>query len=87
MSDELKPCPFCGGKAGEAMWRGHVGCLNELCGAHHANLPIAAWNTRRDAAQVREECARVADGWGKPGTNARLVGEAIAPAIGEGKGE
>ena len=43
---ELRECPFCGGPAGEAMWRNHVGCLNADCAAHHANVPIAAWNRR-----------------------------------------
>ena len=46
MSEELKPCPFCGGPASEAMWPGHVGCLNSDCGAYKANLSIAAWNRR-----------------------------------------
>jgi hypothetical protein len=50
---DLLPCPFCGGKAGEARWPMHVGCLNEQCGAFAANLTVAQWNTR--AAHEPEE--------------------------------
>jgi ribosomal protein L37AE/L43A len=63
MSDELKPCPLCQSRNvvevrnGTSILPNHAQC--EDCGCT-ARMP--AWNTRHDtAAQVREECARVAD--------------------------
>jgi hypothetical protein len=44
--ETLKSCPFCGGEAREFMWKDHIGCSNDKCGAYMANLSIAVWNTR-----------------------------------------
>ena len=62
-TEKLEPCPFCGAAASEFMWRGHVGCADEKCGAHAANLPVAQWNRRAlpSRSDVLEEAARVAD--------------------------
>lgn len=63
MSEELKPCPFCGGK-GSLAWdwlscQRHydfIRCQN--CGARTGDFlcdkdkAIAAWNTRPDSAQL-----------------------------------
>ena len=78
MSDELKPCPFCGGKA---EWReeqdprhpdepwGLIAKHTENCFLSVFNnweeMPTA-WNTRAQqttAEAVREACAKVADSW------------------------
>ena len=65
MSDDLKPCPFCGG---EAEWKsGGPGCAWVSCKKCPAetgdgSIPriIAAWNRRADTAEVIALRARVA---------------------------
>ena len=63
MSDELKPCPFCGGKA-----RYRTGCGVE-CSVCFANIVdarrlresvCAKWNRRSDAAALSEAQATIA---------------------------
>lgn len=64
MSEDLKPCPHCGGEARiyehVNKWFGetwHVECLEEYCGCctcHHeteANA-VRVWNTRTDMADA-----------------------------------
>lgn len=71
MSDELKPlrCPFCG--VNPHVFVDDPGNIRIFCSCEHTPkiqrpadqraAAIAAWNRRADAAQVREECARVAE--------------------------
>ena len=57
MTDELKPCPFCGGEAaciedGSHSTAWEIGCYNGQCAAEPSvweprkEMAIAAWNTR-----------------------------------------
>jgi len=55
MSDELKPCPFCGGEdveivehCGEFGWSYTVECLDCDCNAKQLekSYAVAAWNRR-----------------------------------------
>ena len=54
MSDELKPCPFCGGPAGPATKRAtafpsrrwKVACADSSCGAHYGYWHPNEWNHR-----------------------------------------
>ena len=54
MSEELKPCPFCGGdvEIAEGMNEAWVSCSNKQCGMGASGMfstrkkAIAAWNTR-----------------------------------------
>ena len=57
MSDELKPCPFCGGEASSEFFTQQSGwsIFCDGCHASAATLPakseaIAAWNTRPPSA-------------------------------------
>lgn len=65
MAEELKPCPFCGGKAeihsDGAFWKFHVECANVKCGGTTGTVPtktvasaIKAWNTRAGEGKVEE---------------------------------
>lgn len=64
MSNELKPCPFCGGEAELRKWRRwldfqKVMCINRDCIIYHADdkwykteaEAIEAWNRRANDAQ------------------------------------
>lgn len=64
MSEELKPCPFCGGEGNVierinpmSKWRWSVDCTTTTCGmsgpveANKADA-IAAWNTRTTDARI-----------------------------------
>lgn len=65
MTDELKPCPFCGGNprvfSHNNEWIGrtwHIECLDDNCGCgtcHHDSAEIAAtvWNRRIDEGMKR----------------------------------
>jgi len=66
MTDELKPCPFCGGEAAcieETAWV--IGCFNGQCAAAPSvwepskEMAIAAWNTRADLAATPLDDPRV----------------------------
>lgn len=88
MSD-LKPCPFCGGRAEKEghddLPLGRVKCRN--CQIHtmwYANIDDAAsvWNTRADSAALaaavqaeREACARVAEETGSKRADAASFNE------------
>ena len=48
MTDELKPCPFCGGEAHMPYYGDRVEC-RECKGSV---MTIAAWNTRADDARI-----------------------------------
>jgi hypothetical protein len=58
MSDqELKPCPFCGGRASviNAMWEYWVICRNCRCtteGPPAKGTAIYSWNTRADSEEI-----------------------------------
>ena len=80
MSEELKPCPFCGGKAKVeilGVWENgdtgyNVNCRNKGCPVMpdtkcflSAEKAIAAWNTRADRTCKMEQVA-----W--PGDSATL---------------
>ena len=70
MSDDLKQCPFCGGKASKTPDPNHstgweVGCFSEKCDlepyvwAVHLETAVMQWNTRADADRMEElECER-----------------------------
>lgn len=60
MSDELKPCPFCGGEpqwqwhSGDALWIectscGAIGPQHENSTGENQDETLSAWNTRTDA--------------------------------------
>ena len=55
MSDELKPCPFCGGKAIIIYWDGSktysVGCVNTFV-CHGGTHTSKAYRTEQEAAQA-----------------------------------
>lgn len=59
---ELKPCPFCGGKAVPMpvsfATEQHVACRNRECYAARAEVPAREWNSRpvedRKDALIRE---------------------------------
>lgn len=71
MSEELKPCPFCGGEAVACGSLAHppmnyVRCVN--CGSRSDAMPgikaRAAWNTRPDTARCERleqalECSKI----------------------------
>ena len=56
MSEEIKPCPFCGSEAVIGAWYEYgepfIECSNPRCGAHielySSDLNIRAWNRRVD---------------------------------------
>ena len=54
---ELKPCPFCGGKA--YIERGHIECTNPFCGASvEFSFPgkeREAWNSRTPVEKLEAE--------------------------------
>lgn len=61
MSEELKPCPFCGGEAaciedGSHSTAWEIGCYNGQCAAEPSvweprkEVAITAWNTRANLA-------------------------------------
>ena len=63
MSDDLKPCPFCKGKAIKIPDANHstgweVGCFSEKCDvephvwADHLETAMMQWNTRADADRI-----------------------------------
>ena len=62
MSDELKPCPFCGETLLLKLHYGHtfnyVECKS--CGAYGPNEPDNAWNTRTDAITSPDALIRAA---------------------------
>lgn len=70
MCSDLKPCPFCGGPAGEILGRGDsaICCEDPSClGYHHEqdeqggwnhDLSAEAWNTRASYTQAEMEAAR-----------------------------
>ena len=84
MSDELKPCPFCGGEAhthhamGEVWHHCHCGSLDM-----HRTLGAAteAWNRRtlRDEEGLRDVIARIGicDGWRPDGPCADAIIAAV----------
>ena len=49
MSDELKPCPFCGGEAEITKW--HEGYFVE-CKAHHCGGTIGAYKTEEETIEA-----------------------------------
>lgn len=58
MSEELKPCPFCGGKVDPTGWLtgyGETGPECEECGATAPTLEI--WNNRPRVAELEAELA------------------------------
>ncbi len=71
MSDQLKPCPFCGGKA--ELWRAHaertawIACMSKcsvlVSNEHKTDAEaIAAWNHREiPAAQPSPDVAELVD--------------------------
>lgn len=76
MSNELKPCPFCGGEAQYSEEsRFHISwvyCSNCGAASGYRNTEaeaIAAWNTRADEAP---ECEQEEFGWGTEGDHARV---------------
>lgn len=44
MSEELKPCPFCGSPA--ELIKKYVACSSTQCNAYETHIPIDEWNTR-----------------------------------------
>ena len=55
MSEESRPCPFCGGEAHECL-DNHFDCLNPGCPMAGARaIPLENWNTRpiEDALTAR----------------------------------
>lgn len=51
MSDELKPCPFCGSEAGLSKG-GRALCSNEGCIACELFAPVECWNRRAQSAEA-----------------------------------
>lgn len=65
MSDDLKPCPFCGGKASKTPDPSHstgweVGCFSGKCDvephvwAVHLETAMMQWNTRADKDRIEQ---------------------------------
>jgi hypothetical protein len=70
MTDELKPCPFCGGAAELRSWdwpyvRYQVRCSKKCNGGRKAVEAdaIAAWNTRQPNPAVLVEALKTANAW------------------------
>jgi hypothetical protein len=66
MGEELKPCPFCGGKS--SVDNGSVGCDN--CGIWtvkfvDVSIPINYWNTRPLEEQAERDRLIAASGLGR----------------------
>lgn len=69
MTDDLKPCPFCGGEPKifhhDTKWFGptwHIECLDDNCGCgtcHHDSAAIAATVWNRRAKPQAAEIARL----------------------------
>ena len=87
---ELKPCPFCGGKAEyEGLYVYCTKCYVRMPNEPDEAEAITAWNTRHsDREGVIEECARVAENGclvppdgGSPTNAERELCESIAAAI------
>lgn len=43
MSEDMKPCPFCGGEAAEPDANNHTWCTEVSCGST-AYMSVEAWN-------------------------------------------
>lgn len=71
MSEELKPCPFCGGEAETNMIlfdsKEIISCSNRKCYAHYTGFTTTrkAWNTRpiEDALRAENERLRALTEW------------------------
>ena len=59
MSEQLKPCPFCGS---EVISDGWVGCLNKDCDLAFSifGVSIDVWNNRPGEAKARREALKEA---------------------------
>lgn len=58
MTDRLKPCPFCGGKAnfqGNGHWISCEDCLAETNYFDYKEEAIKAWNTRKPMDRIVEQ--------------------------------
>lgn len=79
MTDELKPCPFCGGKAKswvtvDDFWcSGRAGCVNEDCGVN----PVARGTNEKSAVKIWNARAAVIDGeaWQRVRTCRKVPGK------------
>lgn len=63
MSDELRPCPFCGekpttGGSTEMGFPQYAGCYNEKCLAQSLVMPIKVWNRRPTEDALKAENAK-----------------------------
>jgi hypothetical protein len=65
MTEQLKPCPFCGGTAHVYTSQHHIfldsiGCANEGCGMQPSTdylpgpMAIAAWNRRTEVPETHK---------------------------------
>ena len=51
---ELKPCPFCGGKA-KQLPSGHVMCGDWCISLFNKSMTVFAWNTRTQSQWIEQE--------------------------------
>jgi hypothetical protein len=68
MSEELKPCPFCGGDVGQnAYW--DYWCTNPLCAIHHVAFRTKErWNTRTpdtELTRLKRQVEVLSEGFSK----------------------
>lgn len=60
MTTELKPCPFCGGKAysSKDSWGKTAACSNDECSISHVSIGLEDWNNRPAENKIKADTVR-----------------------------
>ena len=61
MTQELKPCPFCGSEAELNITRKHCHCSTGKCWLNDFHVPIDFWNTRPREERYRKALEEIAN--------------------------
>ena len=72
MTEELKPCPFCGGSAIDC-GKDDICCTTPGCAMSNKYIPLKEWNTRAEPAPLPDEAYDISSKFSK-----RNAGELIA---------